>query len=384
MEDIGNILSSLAPNVNKDEEPTNIEEPIITDYNLSTDPPTEGAVVKGAIPNGVILSIVGCLGVLGNASLLVLIIMYPNLRTIPNLLIINLTIGDLLYISVSFPVFVLHELYPYWYGNLLTCKSTNYLQIAGLGVCVYSIMGLSMERYIAIVKGLEMRSSRTTVRAVMCIAAIWTVSLIIPIPILIMADKRGPTLCLYIPHWDTPSKAYETCRFVLMYMIPFCTILVLYSLIAKQLLFSPGESSTQNPLFRARRRLAITVMVVAIFFGISWLPYFSYKMWFEYKFLDYFNTPGGEPPYWADYFRAAHNYMAFINPCLNPWILFFISTAHRRSLARCLCCRSSDKDEETSWRMTNLQRGSTRRTQASVITNDTWSKDNKKLSESMA
>ena len=350
----------------------------------NTDPPTEGEAVMGALPNTVILSIIGILGVVGNVILLLLIIRYPNLRTIPNLLIINLTLGDLIYISVAFPVFVLHEVFPYWTSSVTACKATNYVQIVGMGVCVYSITGLSMERYIAIVKGLEMRSSRTTRRALLCIAAIWTVSLIVPIPIIYYAHKPGPLSCWYLDHWKVASKAYEACRFILQYMFPFFTILILYSLIAKQLLFSPGESSTRNPLFKARRRLAITVMVVAIFFGISWLPYFAYKLWFQFGFWNSFDPDTGEPAKAYDVLRAAHNYMAYLNPCLNPWILFFISTAHRRLLMRSVCCQSEERDDENSWRMTNLQRNSTRKTGTSVITNDTWSKDNHKLSESIA
>ena len=361
------------------------EDPAYYDDGNSTDRPTDGALVKGAIPNGVMLSLVGFLGVLGNATLLTLIMMYPKLRTVPNLLIVNLTIGDLIYISVSFPMFVIHEFFPYWYGSLALCKGSNYLSAVSMGICVYSIMGLSMERYIAIVKGLEMRSSRTTRRAVVSIALIWMVSLIIPIPILIMAEKPIESLCFYITHWDVPSRAFETLRFLLMYIIPFFTITFLYSMIAKQLLHLPGEASSQNPLILARRRLAITVMVVAIFFGVSWLPYFAYKLWFEFKFPDYFVTG---PPQWADLFRTAHNYMAFINPCLNPWVLIFISTAHRRALTRCICCASKEKEDETSCRMTNLARGSTKRTGNSYISNTTnetnWNKEGKKLSESMA
>ena len=87
-----------------------------------TEFPTEGEVVNVALLNTVILSIISVLGMFGNTILPFLIIHYPKLRDNSEFLIINLTLGDLIYIRVAFPVFVLHEVFPYWTSSEMLFK----------------------------------------------------------------------------------------------------------------------------------------------------------------------------------------------------------------------------------------------------------------------
>ncbi|PIK52573.1 putative neuromedin-B receptor-like [Apostichopus japonicus] len=96
-------------------------------------------------------------GVLGNGSLIVISIMHKDMRTPPNLLIINMSLGDLLLFIFVVPDLVFFYLKGGWTSPLYLCKIIKLSQHITQGVSVLTFAALSYDRYEAIARPFSRR-----------------------------------------------------------------------------------------------------------------------------------------------------------------------------------------------------------------------------------
>ncbi|XP_038057927.1 bombesin receptor subtype-3-like isoform X2 [Patiria miniata] len=323
----------------------------------------------GVVPNKVLFVVIFCIfcvfGVIGNGSLVFLVIRFPHLRTMPNILMINLTVGDLLFIVATLPTIIQHELgIVAQYETEAMCKFVNFLPVFGTGVCVYSMTALSVERYLAIVRGLEMRSVRTSRRVLAAMIFIWGMTLVVSLPVLISAgflyEELGlPTLCSDMVPGHPASISYASVQITLLYILPLITMIFCYTQIAMLLTKGSRETdcnSRSSTNYKARKRLAIAMIVMAAFFGIFWFPSSVFKLYFQVNFEAIFTLNDPSQLAGFHFFRRISRIFAYTNSCFNPWILYFISTTHRRAIASCLfCCGNKNADENGAYRMVRMR-----------------------------
>ena len=287
-------------------------------------------------------------GVLGNTALLFAILLNKHLLSTPNIFIVNLTIADLLYILTTAPFNIRHELIACWLLGSTACKIKHYIPLVAQGACVFTLVALSCERYSVIVKGLESRLQKSSRRTLLIIGSCWLAGLIIGIPVLLISETNTyGLLCQYMPINDgfTLAKGYIASIFMLLYVLPFLSISINYIAIAHTLCKNNITQLTDNNpaalrQMQGRKRLAVIVITIAIFFGLFWFPYHVYHIW--YMFTKHHAHIRGNK---VQFFRHLYNYMSLANSCLNPWAVFLMSSAHRSPLNRCfrkLCC--------TDWR----------------------------------
>ncbi|XP_072041546.1 bombesin receptor subtype-3-like [Amphiura filiformis] len=286
----------------------------------------------------VILCIVSFIGVIGNGLLLMVIFCNHRLRNAPNMLIINVAIADILYILSNTPFYVLHELgRPCWGYGFVACQLRHYIPQVAQGGCIFSLTALSRERYAAIVKGLESRITRSVRRTVITTSLAWVFGVAIGIPVLFLTSTTlGGINCLYMPLRTKASEAYMMFLFVVVYLIPLVFIAVHYCHIAKRLCKSTVNSIARSSSgsavhMQGRRRLAQVVLVITLFFGVFWFPHYVYYLW------SFFTKHGRyieENVRFVRIFRYIDYYMALANSCLNPWIVFVMSSAHRNTLCK--------------------------------------------------
>ncbi|XP_033631320.1 galanin receptor type 1-like [Asterias rubens] len=339
----------------------NLTEILMDDYSNSTG--SEG-VVHGKEAFVTIFCVFCFFGIIGNGSLMFLVIRFPHLRTMPNILMINLTFGDLLYIVASLPDIVRFELgFVQTYESLAMCKFVKFLPGFAMGVCVYSMMALSVERYCAIVRGLEMRSVRTSRRVMGAMIFIWGMTFLVTSPVLLSSGylyPSAPTICSDMWPGSPGAIAYAAIHITFLYIMPLLTMAFCYSSISYQLIQGARESTSNNSRsntnYEARKRLAIAIIVMAAFFAIFWLPASVFSLYFQSNYEHIFNMNDSEIAVFH-FFRRFSRVFAFTNSCFNPWILYFISTTHRRAIARCICfcCGPKNGDENGSYRMVRLR-----------------------------
>ncbi|XP_072030242.1 neuropeptide CCHamide-1 receptor-like [Amphiura filiformis] len=308
----------------------------------------------------VFLSILTAFGIIGNFALFCVILYTPQMRTAANILIINLTVGDLFYIICTAPFYIETELFPCMNQPIWACKIQSFFPVVGQGGCVYSLAALSRERYGAIVHGIQARQRSGKLRNAFTVCLVWIISFITGIPVLIAATKQSEQQCSSLPQFSTLAKIYETYRFFFLYLIPLIVIAIYYALMAQTLFKSItgfGDNRTGNHQTEARKRLAIIILIVTVFFGVFWFPYYVYILWFQFAFESQ-NAYGNDLT--VTFFRNFHYIMALINSSLNPWCVFVMSSGHRRRLIQCLCCGKFGRNE-TSKAPTSSQCGTRRR-----------------------
>ena len=225
-------------------------------------------------------------GLIGNISLLFVILSSKHLHSAPNILIVNLAIGDLLYMVSTAPFNIRHELIACWLLGSTACKVKHYLPIVAHATCIFSLVALSKERHSAIVKGLQHRGKdRFIDQPMFSVSLSWITGLIIGSPVFVLSKTTTfGLLCVYMPMKDTFAEVYVVLLFLTLYVIPLAIISFHYIQLATKLCQSDivtlmGSGSSLIKQLRTRRRLALIVLTITVFFGLFWLPYHVYHIW---------------------------------------------------------------------------------------------------------
>ncbi|XP_072021226.1 LOW QUALITY PROTEIN: bombesin receptor subtype-3-like [Amphiura filiformis] len=283
----------------------------------------------------ILLTIFSIFGIVGNTALFVVIIMNPSLRTSPNVMMMNLTIGDLIYLLLSAPIHIEHEIHPCWQFGTIGCKLINTLQTIGVCVCVLSLTAVSIERYLAITRQVRIGRGKIRCQTAVVVTVIWLVSIAFGLPMAIMAEIRFEVICFPF-HLATIRRRFMFMVFFWMYVFPLGVIAICYIRMASALVRSTqsfsGESQTAGAhQFIMRRRLAFIVLTISVFFGVFWFPYHIYKIWFHFVFDPDIHHHSAS----SHFVRQFHFFMAFANSCFNPWIVFLMSSKHRKGVLKC-------------------------------------------------
>ncbi len=118
-------------------------------------------------------------------------------------------------------------------------------------------------------------------------------------------------------------------RFLIYYAIPLGIIAFFYVLMARYLIRSvenlPGEAQGQLRQIKARRKVAKTVLAFVIVFAVCFLPQHLFMLWF-------YHHPTAQEDYNAFWhiFRIVGFCLSFINSCINPIALYFVSGTFRK------------------------------------------------------
>ncbi|XP_072041515.1 bombesin receptor subtype-3-like [Amphiura filiformis] len=272
-------------------------------------------------------------GVIGNIALLFIILKDKHLRNSPNILISNLALADLMYILIVGPIRIEHEIHPCWLRGALSCALKNYTPVVCQCACVYSLVALSRERYSAVVTGIKAHMSKSTKLTLCWAVAAWILGVIFASPIL--TDKFSyishEVLCSSVKRGSFQGQFYEVTKVLMLYFIPVTIIAVHYSIMARALLQSTTTFNTNSSQFvkqvNARKRLAYLSITLSVFFIMFWFPNYVYTLTYHFK-----------PPDEWDFsdsffiFRQVQYFMSLANSSLNPWLVFILSSSHRRRL----------------------------------------------------
>ena len=93
-----------------------------------------------------ILCLIFILGLLGNIILIFIIITRKRMRTLPNFLIINLAIGDSIFLVAhalsTLPMYVFSK----FHANNALCKLDGFSRYFTLGISIFTLMFLAIDR----------------------------------------------------------------------------------------------------------------------------------------------------------------------------------------------------------------------------------------------
>ncbi|XP_029968014.1 gastrin-releasing peptide receptor-like [Salarias fasciatus] len=288
-------------------------------------------------------------GLLGNVTLMRTCLLVKSMRTVPNLFLSSLALGDVLLLLTCAPVDASRYLVDRWLFGRVGCKLIPFVQLTSVGVSVFTLTALSADRYKAIVKPLDRSSAPLSVglRA----GAIWLLSGTLAIPEAVFSDLDTFTTrhtnetfvtCAPYPHTgDLHPKIHSTAFFLIFYVVPLLIISVYYCFIAHSLVRSSEDFPAEGRLhlqrqIESRKRLARTVLVFVGLFAVCWLP--SHIIYL-YRSFHY-----GQADTSLGHFVASvcARILAFTNSCVNPFALYLMSKSFSKHFSRqLLFCFSS-------------------------------------------
>uniref|UniRef100_H3AQS1 Tachykinin receptor 2 n=1 Tax=Latimeria chalumnae TaxID=7897 RepID=H3AQS1_LATCH len=222
-------------------------------------------------------SLIVVVSVIGNVTIIWIILAHRRMRTVTNYFIVNLAFSD-----VSMAVFntvfnFIYAIHNDWYFGTGYCKFQNFFPITAIFASIYSMTAIAVDRYIAIIHPLRPRLSAKTTKIV--IGLIWTVAFGLALPQCFYSTlfyHHPRTICMV--NWPGDGEhhlVYQLAVILLIYVLPLLVMMVTYSVIGITLWGGaiPGDSSRsyQNQL-RAKRKIIKQWKVAILCCAISCLP----------------------------------------------------------------------------------------------------------------
>ncbi|XP_012142843.2 neuropeptide CCHamide-2 receptor-like isoform X2 [Megachile rotundata] len=306
----------------------------------------------------VVFFLILVVGVTGNGILVLTLLRDANMRNVPNTYVLSLALGDLLVIVTCVPFTSLLYTIESWPWGLAVCKLSECAKDISIGVSVFTLTALSAERYCAIVNPIRRHVAGLSAKPLTILTAIliWVLAIILAMPAALFSHvptvplNGNHSILICSPFPKEFGKSYQRgmvmFKFLAYYAIPLCVIAGFYLGMARHLELStknmPGEqssgSSHRMEQIKARRKVGKMVIAFVIIFVICFLPYHMFMLWFHFY-------PSSEQDY--DYFwhvfRIVGFCLSFINSCVNPIALYFISGTFRKRFNEHFCCRLSKR-----------------------------------------
>jgi Leucine-rich repeat (LRR) protein len=296
-------------------------------------------------------------GTIGNVALIIIITCNKDMRTVPNMYILNLTISDMIYLTALFLDALTKRISMTWLHGEIGCACFAFCYRMSVSLSAYSVAVLSIQRYKVTVNPLHFRvSSQPTWRgtgAIIC--GVWIVAVLFAIPAACSQCLTHTSFLIWVTYYYQQSSLFNL---LVSCVIPLCVIAFCYIMTARHLVKSscPVSEQTQNPRLNKRKNSAKVVMGLTLVFIISYLPYHTIMTYSIYS-ID-FHKPLAEL---TDQIIFVVNlrditlimkYFLSINSCLNPVALFCTSLAFRRHFKRYLTCCCKTKSPSAIFELT--------------------------------
>ncbi|XP_046821116.1 allatostatin-A receptor-like isoform X5 [Vespa crabro] len=166
-------------------------------------------IVRVIVP--VFFGMIGILGLIGNTLVVIVVAANPGMRSTTNILIINLAVADLLFVIFCIPFTATDFVLPFWpFGNIW-CKIVQYLIIVTAYASVYTLVLMSLDRYLAVVHPITSMSWRTENHAILAICIAWAFIFALSTPALVIHGEihftfqdldDSSTACRILPQYD--------------------------------------------------------------------------------------------------------------------------------------------------------------------------------------
>ncbi|CAH0725248.1 unnamed protein product, partial [Brenthis ino] len=261
------------------------------------------------------------IALIGNGLVCFVVQSSPRMKTVTNYFIMNLAIGDILMTLFCVPFsFVSTLVLRYWPFGIVMCKIVNYSQAVSVLVSAYTLLAISIDRYMAIMRPLRPRLGTTAAKLV--VTAVWGGALSTAAPIFIVSQIQRPTewheyckadICL--EHWEKAgqNEQYSCALMILQFGLPLTALVCTYARIAHVVWGGrpPGEAQTARDIRiqHAKRK-------------ILWTVHETDEAWATWP---------GMPYVWF----VAH-WLAMSHCCYNPIIYCYMNARYRRGFKQVL------------------------------------------------
>ena len=279
-----------------------------------------------------------------NVILLIIIIRNKDMRTAPNLYILNLATSDIIYLTVLFSEACANRMFDTWLEGDFICTFLPFCRRMSVGLSAYSVAVFSFQRYnitlypfqFIVLKHEPWRGTVAT------ICGVWTVAALVAIPSALSKYQCEEFAVLIHITYLQLLVIFEL---LVSSVLPLCAIAFTYIMTAHHLKKSSLAISdgTQHLQLHKRRNTAKIVLGLTVVFLISYVPYHAFWTYVICtRQVKIFSEKITDIHIYSDY-KLRYTYqistcLLLINSCLNPVALFFTSSQFRQHLKRYLTC----------------------------------------------
>lgn len=290
-----------------------------------------------AIVVPILFGAIAVVGFFGNALVVLVVLCNPQMRSTTNILIINLAMADLLFIVFCVPFTGWDYTLNYWPFGDIWCRIVQYLVIVCAYASIYTLVLMSLDRFLAVVHPITSMSIRTERNAYLAIFFTWVVILLACIPALfshgmVFIDDSYSS-CTFLVYMGYNIAAFQICFFMSSFVVPLALIFILYVLMLKRLWFgvAPGGRVSAESV-RSKKRVTRLVVVVVVVFAVCWCPV---QVVLVLKSVDLYGLPMNPPRIVV---QIASQILAYTNSCVNPFLYAFLSENFRKSFRKIIFC----------------------------------------------
>lgn len=234
-------------------------------------------VVSAVVP--VFFGLIGLAGLLGNALVVLVVAANPGMRSTTNLLIINLAMADLLFVIFCVPFTATDYVMTQWPFGDAWCKVVQYLIVVTAHASVYTLVLMSLDRYLAVVHPVASMGVRTERNAIKAIAFAWIIIISTAIPAIMCHGENQywhlgnhQSSCVFLETGFCQRLGFQLAFFTSAYVLPLALICGLYvRLLARLWRNAPGQRLSAESR-KGKRRVTRMVLVVVAAFAVCWLP----------------------------------------------------------------------------------------------------------------
>ncbi|XP_060523858.1 tachykinin-like peptides receptor 86C [Cylas formicarius] len=280
----------------------------------------------------------------GNCIVIWIVIAHRRMRTVTNYFLVNLSIADLMLITLNCTFNFTYMIQRHWPFGSWYCTVSNFIANVTVAASVFTLTAISCDRYLAIVYPLHPRMSK--VSSLVAITFIWATSMVFALPCLLYSTiitngykGENRTGCIMI--WPDQKLVgsqydlwYQMFFLIVTYLVPMTLMSLCYTIMGKVLWGSKsiGErTQRQINSIRSKRKVVKMFFLVVMIFGLCWLPYHAYFIYV------YFDTEVIFGKYTQHVYLSFY-WFAMSNAMVNPLIYYWMNTRFRQYFQTAVYC----------------------------------------------
>ncbi|XP_014255151.1 RYamide receptor [Cimex lectularius] len=336
----------------------------LEEYNETDNHTIDCTIVgpEGLLSSGYFQTAVYCLYIVifvialcGNGLVCYVVQSSPRMRTVTNFFIGNLAVGDIFMALLCVPFSCVPNLLQYWPFGLQFCRLVSYSQAVSVLVSAYTLVAISVDRYMAILWPLKPRMSKSMAKLI--ILTVWLIAVATALPISYVTKLKKPLnspwheecdryVCAEVWNSNDARHLYSYSLLSLQYVVPLLVLLYTYTSIAVVVWgkSTPGEAETSRDMrmAKSKRKMIIMMVTVVVVFTICWLP-------FNILLLVWEANPNIELWQGLPFLYFALHWLAMSHACYNPLIYCWLNARFRSAfcltLKKLSCKRKPPPDQ---------------------------------------
>uniref|UniRef100_A0A8C7J855 Si:zfos-169g10.2 n=1 Tax=Oncorhynchus kisutch TaxID=8019 RepID=A0A8C7J855_ONCKI len=289
------------------------------------------------------------IGLVGNTLVIYIVLHYVRTESVTNIYILNLAIADELFM-LGLPFLAVQNALLSWPFGSLMCRVVMTVDAINQFTAIFCLTVMSIDRYLAVVHPIRSSWWRRPHVAKAVNAAVWAVSFVVVLPVVVFADVlEDDGNCSIV--WPEPAEVWKASFIVYTCTVgffgPLLVICLCYLLIVIKVRNAGKRArSTSSRRRKSERKITRMVVVVVAVFVLCWLPFYILNI------VNLLILLPGE-------FRGLYYFvvvLSYANSCANPIIYGFLSDNFKSGFRKALCRSSRRVENHERAAATELQR----------------------------